>query len=121
MKGHALNSSNDIFVGPDGSLAMVEDGPQTVQHVRTRLLFYRNEWFLDLQAGTPYFEDIFVKPVDLGRVEGIIKSRILETPGVAQLTQFFLEFDEVTRQLDIRFSAETSFGSIDNEEVTINV
>lgn len=121
MKAHALNVDNDIFLGSDGSLALVQDGPEVVQHVRSRLLFFTGEWFLDLLAGTPYFESIFVKPADLGRVESILKTRILETPEVSTLTEFYMDFNEITRNLRINFTAETTYGTIDETEVFINV
>lgn len=120
MIGRALNSSNDIFLSK-GSFKTVEEGAEVVQHVRTRLLFYYGEWFLDKSAGTPYLESIFVKPADLGLIESILKQRILETPGIEKLTEFSMAFDGVDRSLSISFSAETIYSTINNEEVTINV
>lgn len=121
MIGHALNKDNDIFIDATGALAAVEDGAEVVQHVRTRLQFFLDEWFLDLTAGTPWFQTILVKPVNLGTVESIIKARILETPGVDKLLTFTMDFDSVTRFLQIQFSAETTHGFINKEKVTINV
>lgn len=120
MIGRALNRDNDIFLDANGSLALVEEGAETVQHVRTRLQFFLEEWFLDLTAGTPWFQTILVKPINLGTVESIIKARILETPGVEELTAFSMAFDSDTRFLDVEFSAVTVYGTIDNTRVTIN-
>lgn len=120
MIGHALNADNDIFLGEDGSLAIVEEGAETVQHVRTRLQFFLGEWFLDLFAGTPWFEEILVKPADLGKVDSILRTRILQTPGVEELLSFSMDFDEVSRSLFIEFSAVTIYGVIDKTKVTIN-
>jgi len=121
MIGRALDSNNDLIV-EGGQLKLVEDGAEVVQHVRSRLLFYQEEWFLDLQAGTPYFQQIFVKPSNLANIESIFKTRILETPGVESLTEFEMDYDGGSvRKLTVSFSAQTTFGSIDNEKVTINV
>lgn len=121
MIGRALDSNNDLIINK-GQLKTVEQGTETVQHVRTRLQFYLEEWFLDLTAGTPYFQEIFTKPANLANIESILKSRILNTPGVEKLTQFSLDYqDPSTRKLIVSFSAETSYGEIDSEEVTINV
>ena len=65
--------------------------------------------------------DIFIKPVNLASVESIFKTRILETPGVEKLTVFSMDFDSVTRYLRVEFTAETIYGVIDKEKVTINV
>lgn len=118
MIGKALNSDNDIFL-ENGQFALVEEGAETVQHVRTRLLFYRGEWFLDLEAGVPYFEEIFVKPVNLANVESILKQTILQTDGVERLLTFSLDYENTTRKLTVEFSAETIYGLL--EGVTINV
>jgi len=120
MIGRALDKNNDLIV-ESGSLKIVSDGAEVVQHVRSRLLLYMGEWFLDLQAGTPYFQQIFVKPVNLSNVESIFKRRILDTPGIEKLLEFTMVYEGASiRKLTISFSAETIYGNINNEEVTVN-
>ena len=120
MIGRALDSNNDLILN-NGSIQTVTEGAEVVQHVRTRLLFYMEEWFLDLNAGVPYYQQIFVKPANLANVESIFKTKILNTPGVERLLNFAMTFDGgSSRQLSVSFSAETIYGVIDNLEVTIN-
>jgi len=120
MIGRGLDSNNDLVIA-GSNFAIVEDGAETVQHVRTRLLFYFGEWFLDTFAGTPYFEQIFTKPANLANIESILKTRILNTPGVIRLIEFSLEYTgQSQRRLVVDFSAETEFGLIEQEKVTIN-
>lgn len=119
MISRALNANNDIFV-ENGSFRTVTDGAEVLQHVRSRLLFYRGEWFLNLSSGVPYFESIFVKPANLANVESILKSTILNTPGVEKLIAFSMNYDNNARALSVTFTAETVYGEINNEEVTIN-
>ena len=121
MIGRALDSNNDIIVSK-GSFATVEEAAETVQHVRTRLQFYLSEWFLNQNSGVPYFEKIFTKPANLNNVESIIKTKILQTPGVEALLEFSMEYSGASeRKLSISFSADTIYGTINSEEVTINV
>jgi len=121
MIGRALDSNNDLIVS-EGRLRVVEDAAETIQHVRTRLQFYLEEWFLDLNSGTPYFQEVFTKPANLANIESIFKTRILNTTGVELLTNFALNYEgESKRKLTVTFSAKTTFGSINNEQVTINV
>jgi len=116
----ALDSSNNLIV-ENGQFKTVSDGAEVAQHVRCRLLFYKNEWFLNLNAGVPYFEEIFIKPVDLANVESIFKATILQTDGVARLLTFSMDYvGASTRKLTISFSAETIYNEIINEDVTIN-
>lgn len=121
MIGRALDSNNDLVV-QSGQLKLVSEGAEVAQHVRTRLQFYLEEWFLDLQAGTPYFQQIFTKPANLANIESIFKSRILNTPEVETLTEFSMDYEgNSVRKLTVSFSAETIYGVINNEKVTINV
>lgn len=121
MIGRALNSNNDLII-EGGQLKLVEEGAEAVQHVRTRLQFYLEEWFLDLNSGTPYFQQIFTKPANLANIESIFKSRILNTPEVKTLTEFSMDYEGGSaRRLTVSFSAETTYGIIDKEKVTINV
>lgn len=122
MIGRALDSNNDLVIAPKGNLQLVSEGAEVVQHVRTRLQFYLEEWFLDLNAGTPYFQQIFTKPANLANIESIFKSRILNTPEVLTLTEFSMDYEGGSvRRLTVSFSAETTYGVINNEKVTINV
>ena len=121
MISRALDSNNDLIV-ENGSFRIVKDGAEAVQHVRTRLLFYLEEWFLDLRAGTSYFQQVFTKPVNLANIESIFKSRILKTPEVKKLNEFSLSYEAGSvRKLTVSFSAETTYGTIDNEKVSVNV
>lgn len=111
MIGRSLNSSNDIYL-LNGQIATVQDGNEVLQHVRTRLLTYQGEWFLDTTAGLPYFQVILIKPANLSATESLIKSEILQTPGVDGLSAFALEFNKTTRTLNINFTAQTTYGDV---------
>ncbi len=120
MIGRALGSDNDLII-ESGQFKLVRDGAEVVQHVRTRLLFYTGEWFLDLLAGTPYYQQIFIKPANLANAESILKGRILATPGVTGLSEFLMDYAGGSeRRLSVVFSAQTDYGDIDNMGVTIN-
>ena len=109
-----LDANNDINV-VNGSIKRVTDAEQVVQAVRTNLLTYRGEWFLDTRIGVPYFEKVFVKPFNRPVVEAELQRTITQTPGVEELLTFELTFDRVTRKASVSFSAVTTFGNIQSE------
>ncbi len=111
MISRALNIDNDLCLR-NGSIATVTDAEQVAQHVRTRLLFYLGEWFLDLLKGLPYLQQIFVKPANLPLVESLLKAEIARTPEVNRLISYEMEFNKSTRVLRVAFSAETIHGVI---------
>ncbi len=121
MKTIATDSMNNlVFV--DGNLQVIDKGASVLQAVRNRLAMYQGEWFLDKNAGTPWFQQIFVKPINLSVVESIIKARVLDTDGVLRITKFSLgDFNATNRNITISFEAETIYGLINNNDVYINI
>ena len=120
MIEHSLDSNNDIIIR-NGSFATISDGEQVLQHVRTRLQFYLEEWFLDTRSGTSWLQEIFVKPFNPALAESVLKTRIANTPELSSITDFSMSLPDPTgRKLQITFSAETTYGSLNNEEIFIN-
>lgn len=118
MITRALNECNDIFLSGN-RISVNSDSEQVAQSVRSRLLFYQGEWFLDLTAGVPYFQQIFQKPAQIATAESALKSEILKTEGLNSLTSFSSSFDRQTRQLSVSFTANTIYGEI-NQSLSIS-
>ena len=117
MITRALNECNDIFLNGN-RISVNQDAEQVAQKVKTKLLFYQGEWFLDITVGVPYFQQVFVKPALIGTIESLIKSQIINTDGVSKLTSFSSNFDKSTRKMSVSFSALTIYGEI-NQEISI--
>lgn len=83
-----------------------------VQHIRTRLEFFRGEWFLDLREGLPYYQEILVKNPALGRVRALFRATIMETPGVVLVDRLDLSLNRSTRVLTVNFRATLVDGTI---------
>lgn len=109
MIGRALDESNDIFMSRR-RIAVVSDGAEVVQHVRSRLLFYLGECAWSVDTGVPYFQRVFVKPMNLPETEAILKSVILKSPNVAKLLDFSMSFNSANRMLAVAWQAETTYG-----------
>lgn len=140
MKTRALNENGDIYLSKNQS-AFVEDVEATAQMCQSRLRFYRNEWALDRNAGVPYFQEIFVQPLNLPHIESVLKTVILQSKwavldidnepvigddglpveeGINRLLSFSLESDSGGRDFFVQFSADTTYGIIISETFTIN-
>lgn len=121
MISRALDSNNDLIIR-NGSIQTVSEGVEVIQSVRTRLLFYLGEWFLNVNEGVPWLQDLFTKPLDLRNLERAILSEINNTEGIRRVTDLILRLsEEKQRTVLISFSAETDYGFIDKEEVFVNV
>lgn len=107
MKVRRLNADGDMTMG-HGDFDFYVNTPEGVaQNVETRLALWRGQWFLDVEEGTPWLQEVLGKRQ---AVEAVIRSRILETPGVRELTSFEAVFDPDTRRINVTATIETIYG-----------
>ena len=82
------------------------------QDLRTRLNFFKGEWFLDQFEGVPYFENILVKAPDPDVIKSIFRGVILSTPHIVSVDNLVLLIDATTREASLEFVANTDDGSV---------
>lgn len=102
---------NDLHL-VNGTIALIDGRDEVAQAIRSRLLFFRGEWFLDPREGTPYYENILGQRArDLQVMRGIFRTVIQGTPGVAAVPVLNLSIDG-NRQATLDFEAELTEGGI---------
>ena len=105
-----LDEAGDLAVS-GGALVFATDAQAVVQAVRSRLLTFRGEWYLDLGYGVPYFEDVLVKNPNLPAIAATLRAQILSVPGVLEIVSF--SFDYLgTRELRVNYVATSDFGEL---------
>lgn len=102
-------TTHDLYVDND-DLQLVNDIDQVEQNLKVRLMFFRNEWFLDTTAGMPYYTDILVKNPNIPNIESIIKAIITDTPDVEEILEFNSEFNNSLRTYTVDFKVRTVYG-----------
>ena len=109
MRYRKLSASGDYTFG-HGQQDFWRDVPEAVgQAVRTRLLLWLGEWFLNIDEGTPYMQGILGKySVDVANIT--IQDRVFGTQGLTDITNFESEIDPDTRNLSVQFSIDTIYG-----------
>src|SRR5690606_2352093 len=75
-------ATNDLFLRPNGELAIVRGAEAVGQHVRQRLKTFSGEWFLDTAAGVPWLDEILGRGYDPALAEAVVKGEVLDTDGV---------------------------------------
>ena len=108
----ALDGNGDWQVTA-GDLVLVAGQAAILQAIRIRLQFFKGEWFLDEDAGVPYFQSVLVKNPDPNLLQTIFRDAILATPGVLGLPSLTLTLDRSTRSLTVAFRASTDEGELD--------
>lgn len=110
MRNRAQDSNGDYLFGRGPSQFLVDSPDAVAQAARTRLELFAGDWFLDAAEGTPYGSDVLGNNTsDL--FDAAMTSRILDTPGVAAITDYASSVDPSTRQLRIVATIATAYGS----------
>lgn len=96
----------------NGDLQIVSGLGGIRQEITQRVSFFEEDWFLDLQAGLPYFDEILEKLTDLKIIERLYRDEIEATPGVKSVKEMSLRLDQSTRTLYIDFVADSDLGEL---------
>jgi hypothetical protein len=107
-----LTNDQDLAI-IDSNLSLVTGIEELRQLVKQVLLSFQGDWFLDLDLGLPYFQQILVKSTSISAVENIYLDAISSVRGILDIVSFNLDFNPKTRRADITFSALTSDGVLD--------
>ncbi len=108
-------TTNDLDI-TNFDLSLVDGIDQIKQKLKIRLQFFYGEWYLDTTKGVKYYEEILIKNPLFEKVSSILKTTILETPGVNELTSFTMNYVG-ERQLSVTFTVNTSSGTLTLSEV----
>lgn len=113
-----LTQNWDMGFG-QGLANFASDAEAVAQDVKTRLQLLRGEWFLDVEDGVPYLQQICTKPANFPLAESVIKQRIITTEGVAEVTEFSMTYDSETRRLSISAKVRTQFNNFADIRVSL--
>lgn len=105
-----LDDDGDIIVDPVRGITFVSGLAGVAQLVRIAIRLFRGEWFLDLDAGVPYFQTILGKKYDAATLRAELVKAVVDVPGVAEILNITLEFDGATREASVSLALRTEFG-----------
>lgn len=105
----------------DGDLVLLDGVESIAQHLRIRLQFFLEEWFLDTRIGIPYYQRLLGQKPQESVVRAIFRPAIESTPGVEALNDLQVDYDGASRALAVSFRALTDTGEqlVFDEELII--
>lgn len=107
MKYRKLTADGDyVFGARDHFHQDTADG--VAQAIRTRLLLWTGEWFLDITEGTAYADQV-LGFVAQQRRDVTVQSRIQDTLGVTELTSYSALVD-ADRRYTVTATVVTAYG-----------
>jgi len=84
---------------------------EVAQRIHVRLRFFKGEWFLNLEEGTPWYEELLKKGASDRTIRSIFGQVIGKCPGVDEMTSLSYSLNKATRQLSLRFTCRLDDGT----------
>lgn len=83
---------------------------RVIQRLYIRLRTFMGEWFLNVQYGVPWLEEILGQRAPKSRVDMIIQNQILSEDGVQQITEFESTMNNQHREYRCSFRVKVTSG-----------
>jgi len=119
------NDPQDILMDDDGDIVLDEQGlhfvsglQAVVQGARIRMGMFAEEWFLNLDIGIPYYEEIMFENYDEPTARAEFIAAILDVPGIVEVISLTLALDS-TRTLTVTWQARTLFGDTPQDTLAL--
>lgn len=114
-----LDSNGDLLFINGESPVVSEPAEDLAQRLTIKLKTFKNEWFLNLDTGVPYYQSVFGKQRGKAAVDTIFQEQILSEPDALEITQFDSSIDNATRQYSLTFRVRTDSGTTAPITITI--
>lgn len=117
-----IDETNDL-VFRDGDLVFSTGIEAVVQGCRIAMQMFRDEWFLNLDAGLPYWDSILgQKPSVAVQAATIYIRRELQlVDGVLDITKLEVTYVRETRTLKVVWQVDTEFGETPSDTITLRI
>jgi hypothetical protein len=97
-----------------GDFSLVNETYRVRQALQIALQLFRGEWFLNINAGVPYYDNILGQKVqDIGDLDSVIKAAIRAVADVNRIIAWESSFNDATRVYTVAFTVDTTFGPIE--------
>lgn len=115
----------DVLMDDDGDIVLDEQGlhfvsgiPAVVQAARIRMGMFAAEWFLNLDIGIPYYDEIMFENYDEGTARAEFAAAILDVPAVTEILFLQLVLDS-SRTLTVTWQARCVFGDTPTDTIVL--
>lgn len=120
MRVRALSPTGDMTFGQSQQNFLVNSSAAVAQCVKTRLILFLGEWFLDTTDGTDWDNSVLGKYTS-GLYNTVIQARILGTQGVTGIVTgtYSATVNTITRKLTVACTISTQYQTTENITVTL--
>jgi hypothetical protein len=115
MKSLAIEPQSADFIRENGRMRYTKDEMEHLAlEVRHELSLFLGEWFMDRAKGIPYLPKSSRKSTHRILLETAIRTKITGIKRIKKLVQFTPRYDKRERLLEVSFTAETEFGTLES-------
>lgn len=116
-----LDDENDLVIDTD--LHWTTGIEAVVQGCRIALQMFQGEWFLDLDAGIPYWDQILAQKPDVAIAAATMafNDALLAIDGVSSILLMDIQYDNNTRTLSVRWQVRCVFGDTPVDTIALSV
>lgn len=114
-----LTDANDLKFDSSLRLSWTTGLDAVAQRLKIRMQMFKGEWFLDLDAGVPYWEDILGQKYDEAQVLAAFRGVLVKTRDVVKILSLTSSFDASTRKLKITWHVTTAFGDTEPDSLEV--
>ena len=104
----AVDENNDIFIGPNGRLALAEGLAAVSQACKHAVEVQLGEMMFAMDRGVPRFETIWRGTPNLGQFEAALRAQVLAVQDVLRVVS--LEVNRTGGTLSYLMTIETIYG-----------
>jgi hypothetical protein len=117
-----LDATGNLVI-ENGDLVLVRGIDGVAQSCRIALQMFEEEWFLDLDVGIPYFQEILGHKADVAvRAAAVaFTAELLAVSGVIAVTQMDVEQVPRTRGLKVTWRVRTDLGDTPADTINLGV
>tara|TARA_R100000656_G_scaffold119768_1_gene93780 strand:+ start:3371 stop:3742 length:372 start_codon:yes stop_codon:yes gene_type:complete len=108
--------THDIIYQNGKTLVTQSKADVVAQRLKIKLNTFLGEWFLDLDVGIPYFQQILNKVRNKSTIDAIFQRAILEDPDVIEMISYTSDLNGRSRTFSLDFAVRVE----NNEIVPIN-
>jgi len=103
MRDLKLGKDRDLLIeGFD--LKLTADSEIVEQRLRQALLTFKGEWFLNVDLGIPYYQEILGQKNSIDSVKAILINAIKKVDGVKELVELNLNLNEQNNVLVVQLN-----------------
>jgi len=117
MRVAGITSEGDFIFGR-GKASYKTKSNAIAQNVVTRLRSFKNDWFLDIDAGSDWI-DIMSSKSNTDNIKSAVEKSVLQTVGVKSISKLEIEEDRKNRAISIIINYNDVFDVENYEEIEI--